>query len=486
MLLQDLTDLVAMLGDPSQRDWVALEHQGATATIRQLASWMGSAAAVLGGDDDGVVAVSTPDPVTHTVAVLGAMAAGRTPLLIDPRHPDRLAAEVATRAGATTVVGRDIAGLSSVEAGELTERRPVDRRRCKPDSAGTILLTSGSTGTPKLVLRSRAADLHGAKGLSSSGFAIGPGDRYWLAAPFTGSPFPGIVMAALLARATVVFAPFELGSVGAFLAEHRITSMYLGATPSRLVHEREGLEGPGWDGLRSVLSGGERLDGDTAALMLERFPGKVCLGYGSTEVTLVALASAADLRDRPGTVGQPLPLHQMKIAGADPDGPTGPGVAGEVLMRGGSMYSGYVGGEDAGDWYRSGDIGHLDDDGYLYIIGRATNVVQVGGNRVSTDEVTNVLRTHPALADAMVIAVDDATWGARLEAFVVGPRDAADAAALDPWLRERLPAYKVPRAFHALAEMPVDSSGKTSLRALQHLATTGAGSGARGSSPAGR
>jgi acyl-CoA synthetase (AMP-forming)/AMP-acid ligase II len=472
MRIEDLTDLVAFLGDESQADWVALEWLGGRMTIRELAAAMGSAAAAL-ADGEGVVAVSTSDPIEHTVAVLGAMAAGRVPLLVDPKHPDRMLAAVVARAGAATIVGRPTPGLERLDLGALTERPPVPRVRREPASTGSILLTSGSTDLPKLVLRSRAADLHGAMALRTSSFVIEPGDRFWLAAPFTGSPFPGIVMASLFARATVVFAPFEVGSVGAFLEAHRITSTYLGPTPARLVRDREGLEGPGWDRLRSVLSGGEKLDADTAELMLGRFGDKVFLGYGSTEVTRVSEATSADIRDRPGTVGRPLPFHQVMIVEAGGDAPVAPGDEGEVLMRGTSMFSGYLGGDPAGEWYRSGDLGRLDEDGYLYISGRATSVVQVGGNRVSTDEVTSVLRGHPALANAIVVAVDDATWGARLEAFVV-PRAApgTDLGELDGWMRERLPAYKVPRVFHPLDQMPTESSGKASLRTLLELAAT--------------
>jgi acyl-CoA synthetase (AMP-forming)/AMP-acid ligase II len=135
------------------------------------------------------------------------------------------------------------------------------------------------------------------------------------------------------------------------------------------------------------------------------------------------------------------------------------------------MFSGYLGEEPAGDWYRTGDVGHLDDDGYLYITGRSTNVVQVGGNRVSTDEVMEALRSHPQLANALVVAVDDSTWGTRLEAFVVADGGCeVDPEHIGGWLRHRLPAYKVPRRFHLLDEIPVDASGKASLKTLQEMA----------------
>jgi acyl-coenzyme A synthetase/AMP-(fatty) acid ligase len=130
-----------------------------------------------------------------------------------------------------------------------------------------------------------------------------------------------------------------------------------------------------------------------------------------------------------------------------------------------------VGQPPAGAWYRTGDLGRIDADGYLYITGRASSVVKVGGNRVSTEEVSAMLRAHDDVAQAAVIAQDDPTWTTRLVGFVVARAGAPlDATALRDWMAARQPAYKVPRAIHVLAELPVDSSGKLSLRRLEELA----------------
>jgi acyl-coenzyme A synthetase/AMP-(fatty) acid ligase len=278
-------------------------------------------------------------------------------------------------------------------------------------------------------------------------------------------------MAALVARATVVFAPFEAGSAGAFVDDQQITSAYIGPTPMRLIQSKGGLSHPGWSRLRSVLTGGERLDGDTAALMLDRFPDKVFLGYGATEVTRIAEATAVDIAQHPGTVGRVLPLHQVQIVELGGTTPVAAGNQGEVLARGGSMFSGYLGEGPADEWYRTGDVGYLDADGFLYITGRATEVVQIGGNRVSTNEITSLLRSHADLADALVVAVDDPIWGSRLEGFVVAaPGTTVETAALESWLRGRVSAYKVPRRIHLLEQIPLDPSGKASLRTLADLA----------------
>lgn len=471
MILRDLTDLVALLGDPAEPEWVALEQDGRTATIRQLAAWMGSSAAALADGSDDVVTVSTPDVIEHTVAFLGALAAGRRPMLVDPRHPQALLAEVVRRTGATVTVGRAVDGVERVGLEELTERPPVARLRRAPEAPGSLLLTSGSTGVPKIVVRPRGADLAAAGNFRLGWFPIEPGDRFWLSAPFTGSPYPGIVWSCLLARATVVFAPLPDAAIGEFLDEHRITSTFLGATAMRLAYQRDGLEGPGWDRLRGVLSGGEKLDEPTAELIMRRFPGALNLGYGMTEVSMVALAPEDVVRDRPGSVGRPLPLHQAKIVEIGGEEQLPLGEEGEILVRGPDMFVGYLGEDPAAEWFRTNDVGRFDDDGYLYLTGRASNIVQVGGNRVSTEEVTAVLRAYPEVGNAAVIALDDPVWTTRLEAFVA-PRGggSVDGGELDAWVRERLPAYKVPRRYHLLDELPTESAGKISQRRLRELA----------------
>ena len=243
--LRDVTDLVALFADEAEPEWVALEQDGRFATTRQLGAWMGSAAAALADGSSDVVAVSTGDVIEHTVGFLGALAAGRPPLLVDPKHPDALLESVVGRAGATVTVGRAVPGVPCLGFGELIERPPAARVRVDAGEPGSLLLTSGSTGEPKIVVRSRAADMGAAGNFRLEHFPIESGERFWLSSPFTGSPWPGIVWSCLLARATVVFAPLPDAAIGALLDDLRIDSTFLGPTAARLAFQRDGLEGPG-------------------------------------------------------------------------------------------------------------------------------------------------------------------------------------------------------------------------------------------------
>ena len=260
-----------------------------------------------------MVAVSEHDPIAHTVAVLGAVAAGRVAMLVDPKGPDALLAEVVERAGATTVVGRTVPGVPSLGLADLLAADPAELAEHDPQAVGSIFLTSGSTGLPKLVQRSRASDLHAAMCLRLANFPIEPGDRHWLCVPYAGAPFLTLVMGALFARATVVFAPFVRESVDAFLAEHRISSAYLVPTMLRLAREHGGLDGPGWRGMRALMTGGEKLDQPTAEVLLEQFEGRVYCAYGMTELPRPTEATFEEIAARPGTVGRAIPFRRVRI-----------------------------------------------------------------------------------------------------------------------------------------------------------------------------
>jgi acyl-CoA synthetase (AMP-forming)/AMP-acid ligase II len=464
----DWTDLVEELAAPEQADWVALESAGQRMTIKELRDAMRAAVGALSATG-GVVAISERDPIAHTVAVLGALAAGRTAMLVDPKSPDALLRDVVDRAGATTIVGRELDDLPPLTIGDLLGGTPTAPVPTAPTAIGTILLTSGSTGMPKLVQRTRNADLHGAMCLRLAGFPIGPGDRHWICVPYAGAPFITLVMGPLLARATVVFAPFARESVDAFLTEHRISSAYLVPTMLRLAREHGGLTGPGWDGMRALMTGGEKLDAHTAEALLDRFENRVYCAYGMTEIPRPTQATFEEIQARPGTVGPTIPFRRVQIAAVGADTPLPVGEEGEVLVTGPDLFRGYLGEEDNGEWYRTGDLGRLDEDGYLYITGRASSVVMVGGNRVSTEEVANAMRGHEKVAQAAVIAVEDPTWTTRLEAFVVA-REATDGDELRTWLGEQMASYKVPRVVRFLDELPVDASGKVSLTSLHAMA----------------
>jgi feruloyl-CoA synthase len=462
----DWARVILGLAEPGQPNFIAIEQDERRVTIRELAAGILRVAESLRGLD-GVVAVSDADAIAHTTGVLGVVAAGGVPMLVDPSHPPALFADVVHRAACVMTISRSTPGVPHRSLDELLDAPAEPLREPPSDRPGSILLTSGTTGTPKLVVRSRAADVNAALSMPLGGFPLGLGDRFLLCVTHAGAPFLTLLMGALVARATVVREPFVPGRMEAVLRRRDITCAYFVPTMLRLIREAEGFGGAGWRAMRALQTGGERLDAELTQELLRRLPGRVHCAYGSTEIVNVTQARPGDLIDRPDTVGTANPLRRFRIVHPGSDDPVDPGHEGEVLASGAAMYSGYLGEDPAGPWYRTGDLGRVDDRGFLFITGRASGIVQVAGNRVSTEEVAAALRGHPNVEQVAVVAADDATWTTRLTAFVV-PRDAAlELPELVAWLTERVPRYKIPREIRLVGELPLDASGKLARRRLE-------------------
>jgi malonyl-CoA/methylmalonyl-CoA synthetase len=205
----------------------------------------------------------------------------------------------------------------------------------------------------------------------------------------------------------------------------------------------------------------ERIRAASGQAVLER--------YGMTETGML-LSNPYDGQRRPGTVGFPLPGVQMRL---EPLGAGTSEIAGtnEIQVRGPNVMSGYLDNPaatsdafTADGWFRTGDLGTLDADGYLCIRGRAKHLIITGGYNVYPREVEEVLRTHPAVADVAVVGRPDPKWGEVVAAFVV----LADGAVSDVegWAAERLVHYKRPRTWHVVDSIPRNAVGKALLHKL--------------------
>ena len=193
-------------------------------------------------------------------------------------------------------------------------------------------------------------------------------------------------------------------------------------------------------------------------------------GYGSSEVGIGSLATPADLREAPETVGRPVAGCPVRIL--DDDGkPVGPHVTGHVYVGGDLTFEGYTGGESknvVADMMSTGDMGHFDDAGRLYIVGRADDMIVSGGENVYPRAVENALAEHPDVADNAVIGVPDDDFGQRLAAFVVArPHARLDAAQLREYLKGKVSRYEQPRDIEIVSEIPRNPAGKVQRNELQ-------------------
>jgi len=238
------------------------------------------------------------------------------------------------------------------------------------------------------------------------------------------------------------------------------------------------------------VSGGAPLPGEVMRRFEARFGVPVLEGYGLSETSPVATFNRVDRPRKASSVGQPVWGVEISIAGED--GTEAPsGAAGEILVRGHNVMKGYFGRPDAtaeaidqDGWFRTGDIGRCDADGYLYIVDRKKDMIIRGGFNVYPRELEEVLLTHPAVRMAAVVGVPDSKYGEEVKAFIVlTPGASVTEQQIISWCRMTMAAYKYPRMVEFTDGLPMTATGKVLKRALTGQARpaaavdAGAGSG---------
>jgi O-succinylbenzoic acid--CoA ligase len=321
-----------------------------------------------------------------------------------------------------------------------------------------ILWTSGTEGRPRGVVIPFAA-LEANAAASQERLGLSAAD-VWLASlsPAHVGGLALIVRALLLGSRLLLPGRIDIDRTADLLRGNGFppkvaAPTHLSLVPTQLARLLPRFSGPP-AALRCVLLGGAEAPRELLAQALARaWP--VALTYGLTEATSqVATSTPQATREKPGSVGRPLRGVEVRIA---PDG--------EILVRGATLASGYVGvgaGRlvDPEGWLHTGDLGRLDDDGDLWVVGRRADRIVSGGFTVDAVEVEEVLRSHPQVADACVVGIPDATWGERVAAWIEPAGSVLDLDALDTYLRSRLAAPKLPRRYHVQAGIPRNVNGK--------------------------
>jgi acyl-CoA synthetase (AMP-forming)/AMP-acid ligase II len=205
---------------------------------------------------------------------------------------------------------------------------------------------------------------------------------------------------------------------------------------------------------------------------MDRFGDTLYSTYGSTEVAYATIATPQDLREAPGTAGEPPWGADVRIY--DEDGkPVRDGEPGRIFVKNTMLFEGYTGGgqKDVIDGFMAtGDVGRIDDRGHLFIEGRDDEMIVSGGENVFPKEVEDCLSRHEAVVEAAAIGVDDDEFGKRLRAFVVlTDKGAADEDTLKAHVKSNLARYKVPREIVVLDELPRNATGKVLKKDLHEL-----------------
>ena len=330
-----------------------------------------------------------------------------------------------------------------------------------------IIYTSGTTGRPRGAVLT-VANFAASARASAANLGVRDDDRWLAVLPlFHVGGLSILLRSAMQGTCAVVHERFDAAAVTRAIDEDHITIVSLVSVMiQRLLDERGDRPFP--SSLRAVLAGG----GPVPPTLLERCARAgmpVMQTYGLTEAaSQVATLSPADALARIGSAGRPLEGTAIRIHG---------GVEGEILVRGPTVMAGYFDDPDATSraivdgWLHTGDIGRLDDDGYLYVLDRRDDLIVTGGENVYPAEVEGVLAAHPSVEEAAVIGTPDDIWGQQVAAFVRFKAGAtASIDALTAWCRERLAGYKVPRVVHIVdAALPRTAAGKLQRSALRKL-----------------
>jgi acyl-CoA synthetase (AMP-forming)/AMP-acid ligase II len=414
-------------------------------------------------------------------AVFAAALIGADVVLLNTDfHTDALAATLDTHRIQTVVCDDEFADRVRAADESVTVVHPgaadarATKRRPKVAAAGRIvLLTSGTTGQPKGVPRKpeiASALGTGASILDRTGLRIG--SRIAVAVPmFHGLGFGMLILTMTLGGTALTRRRFDAQATLTQASQHRAVGFT--AVPvmlARILDLPEDVRARNpLPSLRVVISSGARLDPSLARRFMDAYGDVIYNGYGSSEVGIGALATPADLREAPETVGRPVAGCPVRIL--DERGKTvGPHVTGRVYVGGELTFDAYTGGETkdvVADMMSTGDMGYFDEAGRLYIVGREDDMIVSGGENVYPRAVENALAEHPDVADNAVIGVPDEDYGERLAAYVVPrPQASLDADELRNYLKDKVSRYEQPRDIEIVTEIPRNPAGKVQRNAL--------------------
>jgi fatty-acyl-CoA synthase len=372
-------------------------------------------------------------------------------------------------------VGGDVPGFPSLD--EIAVQRPGAFRDGSGEAA-LVMYTSGTTGKPKGAVRK----LHGSVLPTALAFVeqtpMALGEVHLTVCPVyhaTASGFSNFTF--LLGGTVVVLADFWPESFLDAVERYQVTSTALVPTMIHRLLELgpEALRARDTSSLRALFSGGAPLPGGLAIEAMEALGDKVYNFYGATETGVVTLATPADLRAAPGTIGRVVPGNEIRLV--DEQGHDVPeGSVGELYSRSGLLVQGYHADVEAtksamlDGYFSVGDMARRDLRGRLHLEGRKRDMIITGGVNVYPAEVEAAIEAHPAVAEVAVVGAPDREWGERVRAFVVRrPGHDVSDDDLRAHCRARLAGPKVPRDYVFVDSLPRNPTGKVLKRELESL-----------------
>lgn len=494
---------------------VGLDYELSYRDVLARAAALKAALAGMGLARGDRVAIAMHNRPEWVVAFVAAAALGATPVLLNYRASaaelaSALAeteakaliaeAEIAARTDAdwrgarhVVVVGDDASLAGSLSFDRLVaahDGAALDPLLLAPDEEGVVIFTSGTSGHPKGALIAQRALMNMVEGIDY--------------ATIHGAAEAGIDLQAMAAAAAqsqpsamLVFPLFHTAGVIAVLLPNlrRGGKMVMlerwRVDDAMTLIERERVSGfsgsPAmlWDllkadrddvdigSLRFLSIGGQGISERLLAELAQAFPGvSFGIGYGQSETGSVNGIGGRNLLQRPTSTGRPLPIVELRIVG-DAGEDLAPGEVGEIWVSGVTIMQGYCNRPDEtaqtlrDGWVATGDLGRVDNDGFLHIVDRKKNIVVSGGENIGCGEVEAAAVSHPDIEQAAAFGIPDPRLGEKLQlAVIVRDGGELDADAVNEHLAALLPIFKVPRALHRCDAFPLNAMGKVDRRAL--------------------
>jgi acyl-CoA synthetase (AMP-forming)/AMP-acid ligase II len=335
-----------------------------------------------------------------------------------------------------------------------------------------VILTSGTTGSPKGASRKQPESLDPAAALFSK-IPLRARETTMIAAPmFHSWGFAHFILGMGLSSTLVIKRKFEPEATLSLTAQHEATALAVVPVMLQRILELpiETIQKYDLSALRVIAASGSALPGELATRAMDAFGDVLYNLYGSTEVAWATIATPEDLRAAPGTAGRPPRGTIVKLYDEDGNPVTKAGATGRIFVGNEMLFEGYTGGggKDVIDGLMStGDVGHFDATGHLFVDGRDDEMIVSGGENVFPREVEDLLHDHDAIDDVAVIGVEDKDFGQRLKAYAVqkeGRNVSEDE--LKAYVKKNLAGYKVPREVVFVDELPRNATGKVLKREL--------------------
>jgi fatty-acyl-CoA synthase len=363
--------------------------------------------------------------------------------------------------------------LDSLMAGRAPDPMAAPKR-----PGGMVILTSGTTGTPKGAVRDKVSPLISAQLVDR--IPLPRNGTILMAAPIFHATGLSQFTIGLALGNRIVFQQrrFDPEQTLANIQQYRADALVVVPTMLQRILDLgdEVLAKYDVSTVTVIFASGSAIPPDVVIRTLDRFHDSLYNLYGSTECAVISVATPQDLRAAPGTAGRPPVGIRLALYDENRKRITAPNVTGTIFLENAHSFKGYTDGrtkETVDGMMSSGDVGHFDETGLLFIDGRDDDMIVSGGENVFPQEIEHLIADRPDVREAAVVGVDDREFGKRLRAFVVpGPESTRDAQEIKDYVKANLARYKVPREVIFLDELPRNATGKVLRKPLVEMEVT--------------